>query len=94
MEIKDNTISRQFETLVNNSILAIEYSLQEKKLFLTKLTLPDNFINQTIVDDFITDILNLAEEKKFKVVPTSPKIANFFKRNPKFKELLPPGIRI
>jgi hypothetical protein len=33
-------------------------------------------------------------EKKLRVVPIHPKIVAFFKKNPKYKELLPPGIRI
>ena len=31
MEIKDNTFARQFETIVENGLVAVEYSFQEKK---------------------------------------------------------------
>ena len=37
MEIKDNTFARQFETIVENGLVAVEYSFQEKKIFLTKI---------------------------------------------------------
>jgi len=33
MAIKDNTFSRQFETLVANKLISVEYSFQEKKIF-------------------------------------------------------------
>ena len=37
MEIKDNTFSRQFETIVDQGLVSVEYSFQEKKIFLTKI---------------------------------------------------------
>ncbi|PZR12628.1 MAG: N-acetyltransferase, partial [Flavobacterium psychrophilum] len=37
MEIKDNEFSRQFETTADGKLLTIEYSVQERKLFLTKV---------------------------------------------------------
>ena len=94
MEIKDNTFSRQFETHFEGKLLTIEYSLQERKLFLTKIVEPENYTDETIVNEFLKEILALAIERKQKVVPTSPKIVQFFRKNPTYKELLPPGIRI
>ena len=34
MEIKDNTFARQFETLVDGKLISVEYSFQEKKIFI------------------------------------------------------------
>lgn len=93
MEIKDNAFSRQFETTVEGKMLSIEYSVQERKLFLTRINTPEG-IEEEIVSEFLKQILDNAEEKRQKVVPTHPKVAAFFKKNPKYKELLPPGIRI
>lgn len=94
MDIKDNEFSRQYETTVDGHFLSVEYSMQERKLFLTRINVPDGFDDEDIVSDFLREILATAEEKRFKVVPTHPKIAAFFRKNPKYKELLPPGIRI
>ena len=94
IEIKDNTFARQFETLVDGKLISVEYSFQEKKIFLTKINTPENFENQPIIDTMLKNIMELSTEKKFRVVPIHPKIAVFFKKNPKYKELLPPGIRI
>jgi len=94
MEIKDNEFSRQFETSVDGKMLAIEYSIQERKLFLTKVLLPEGFDNEDAVSEFIKNILDIAEEKRLRVVPTHPKIAAFFRKNPRYKEMLPPGIRL
>jgi len=94
MEIKDNTFARQFETMVPEGLLSVEYSFQEKKIFLTKINTPENYENQSVIDTLLKNIMELSIEKKFRVVPIHPKIAAFFKRNPKYKELLPPGIRI
>jgi hypothetical protein len=94
MEIKDNTFSRQFEITVDGKLIAMEYSFQEKKLFLTKIHTPDGFESDEIISDFLKAIMEFAEEKRYKVMPTHPKVVAFFKKNPVYKELLPPGIRL
>ena len=94
MEIKDNTFSRQFEASVNGSLLTMEYSIQERKLFLTRINLPEGFDNEEVVSEFIKNVLDIADEKRLRVVPTHPKVAAFFRKNPKYKEMLPPGIRL
>lgn len=94
MEIKDNTFSRQFETQNEGKLISIEYSFQERKIFLTKVNLPESFDNEVFLNDFLKEIMAIAVERKLKVVPTHPKIASFFRKNPVYKELLPPGIRI
>jgi hypothetical protein len=94
IEIKDNTFARQFETTVPEGLLSVEYSFQEKKIFLTKINTPEGYDNQAVIDVLLKNIMEINTEKKFRVVPIHPKIASFFKKNPKYKELLPPGIRI
>lgn len=94
MEIKDNTFARQFETTVAEGMLAVEYSFQEKKIFLTKINTPDSFQNEEAINTLLKNILDLSGEKNYRVVPIHPKIVAFFKKNPRYKELLPPGIRI
>ena len=94
MEIKDNTFSRQFETSVGDKLITLEYSFQEKKIFLTRLNIPEDFDDEAFINDFLKEILQRAEDNKLKVVPIFPKIAAFFRKNPIYKHLLPPGIRI
>jgi predicted GNAT family acetyltransferase len=94
MEIKDNVFSRQFETTVNGKMASIEYSIQERKLFLTRINVPEGVEEEPFVSDFIKDILAIAEERRFRVVPTHPKVAAFFRKNPRYKDMLPPGIRL
>lgn len=94
MEIKDNTFSRQFETFVDGKLISLEYSFQEKKIFLTKINVPDHFDNEEFIVDFLKNIMEIAYERKLKVVPILPKIAAFFRKNATYKDLLPPGIKI
>ena len=51
MEIKDNTFSRQFETLVDEKLISVEYSFQEKKIFLTKINTPEGFDDEEFIAD-------------------------------------------
>lgn len=94
MEIKDNTFSRQFETLVDGKLISVEYSFQEKKIFLTKINVPDHFSDEIFIDELLKNIMTIAYQRKLKVVPIVPKIAAFFKKNTTYKDLLPPGIKI
>lgn len=94
MEIKDNTFSRQFETFSDGKQVILEYSFQEKKIFLTKIIVPDNFNDEEFINELLKNIMEIAYERKLKVVPVLPKIATFFRKNPTYRDLLPPGIKL
>lgn len=94
IEIKDNTFARQFETTTEKGLVTVEYSFQEKKIFLTKINTPDSFEDELFISNLLKEIMAIAIERKLKVVPILPKIVVFFKKNPVYKELLPPGIRL
>ncbi|MBT8319303.1 MAG: N-acetyltransferase [Gramella sp.] len=91
--ITDNEFLRQFETHINNELATIEYSQQDRKIFLTKLLMPDGTEDRQ--EDFIVAVLNEIKERNTRVVPTSPEIAGFIRKNRrKYKDLLPVGINI
>jgi len=94
MDIRDNTFSRQFEIQAERGTISVEYSFQEKKIFLTRINVPDGFNDDELINDFLKNIMQIAIERKLKVVPILPKIAAFFRKNAVYKELLPPGIKI
>jgi hypothetical protein len=94
LEIKDNAFARQFETKVKTGMVTVEYSFQEKKIFLTKINTPELFEDEEFISNYLKNIMEIAVERKLKVVPILPKIVVFFKKNPAYKELLPPGIRL
>ncbi|MGA8854655.1 MAG: N-acetyltransferase [Christiangramia sp.] len=93
MIITDNEFLRQFETQINGELAVIEYSQQERKIFLTKLRMPEN--SEDKQDDFIKAVLSEIKKRNTRVVPTSPEIAGYIRRNRrKYKDLLPVGINI
>lgn len=95
MEIKDNSFLRQFETKVDGHLAKIEYSSQERKVFLTKLVIPDEIDDSAFKESFIKEVLNHIQEKNLRVVPTSSHIIGFLRKNRhQYKEMLPVGIRI
>lgn len=95
VEIKDNSFLRQYETRVDGHLAKIEYSSQERKVFLTKLVIPEEITNEGFSETFIKAVLSEIQEKNLRVVPTSPQIAGFLRRNKRqYKEMLPVGIRI
>jgi hypothetical protein len=94
MEIKDNTFARQFETLIEGKMISVEYSFQEKKIFLTRINVYEGFDNEEFISDLLKNIMEIAYERKLKVVPILPKIAAFMRKNTTYRDLLPPGIKI
>ena len=94
VEIKDNSFLRQFETRVNGHLAKIEYSSQERKVFLTKLVVPEEITDEGFKESFIRAVLHHIQTQNLRVVPTSPHIAGFLRKNRQYKEMLPVGIRI
>ena len=94
IQIKDNTFARQFETLIEDNLITIEYSFQEKKIFLTRINTFDGFDDEEFVDNLLKNIMEIAYERKLKVVPIYPRVASFMKKHKTYRDLLPPGIKI
>ena len=93
ISITDNEFLRQFETRIDGELGIIEYSQQERKIFLTKLKMADTIKDRQ--EDFIKAVLDEIKERNTRVVPTSPEIAGFIRKNRrKYKDLLPVGINI
>ena len=94
INIKNNEFLRQFEVKISNSLARIEYAEQERKIFLTKIHIPDTLNDKSFEEDFIIKVLEFIESKNLRVVPTSPRIAGFVRKNKTFKHLLPVGIKL
>ncbi|MEM7087548.1 MAG: N-acetyltransferase [Bacteroidota bacterium] len=95
VEITDNEFLRQFELEVGDNMARIEYALQDRKIFLTKYSMPSDMEDQGFRDIFIKAVFEEVENRGISLVPTSPEIAGFMRRNRrKYKNLLPVGISI
>jgi hypothetical protein len=94
MELIDNTFLRQYELEINNELAKIEYSLQDRKIFLTKMIIPSSVEDNNFTENFLILVLDNIREREISVVPTAPTIAKFIRKNRKYKRLLPVGIRI
>lgn len=93
-ELIDNAFLRQFELKVEDQLAKIEYSLQDRKIFLTKLIVPETISDEDFTEDFLKMVLENIQERNISVVPTSPPIAKFIRRNRRYKSMLPVGVRI
>ncbi len=93
-ELVDNDFLRQFELKTDGHFAKIEYSLQERKIFLTKLIIPEDIKEENFTEDFLKLVFENVQERNLSVVPTSPEIAKFIRRNRQYKSLLPVGLRI
>ncbi len=93
-ELVDNDFLRQFEIKIDNQLAKIEYSLQERKIFLTKLIIPEGIKDENFRKEFLAAVFEQIEGRNLSVVPTSPEIAKFVRSNRKYKRMLPVGLRI
>lgn len=93
-ELIDNDFLRQFELKIDDQLAKIEYSLQERKIFLTKLIIPEELFSETFQNNFIKVVFENIEERNLSVVPTSPEIAKFIRKNRQYRSMLPVGVRI
>ena len=93
-ELTDNDFLRQFELKVDDELAKIEYALQDRKIFLTKLVVPEAITDEDFTEDFLKMVMANIKERNISVVPTSPEIAKFIRRNRRYKSMLPVGIRI
>jgi predicted ATPase len=93
-ELIDNDFLRQFEIKIDDQLAKIEYSLQERKIFLTKLIIPENIKDEDFEKEFLSLVFEQIGERNLSVVPTSPEIAKFVRSNRKYKRMLPVGVRI
>ena len=97
MEITDNDFQRQYEGRKGDLLALIEYAEQDRKIFLTKLILPEEVEDDAdFRNEFIKAVFDsIRENKDVKVVPTHPKIAGFVRRYRNiYKDMLPVGIAI
>ncbi len=93
-ELIDNDFLRQFELKMDGHLAKIEYSLQERKIFLTKLIIPEEINNDEFKKEFIAAVFEQIQDRNLSVMPTSPAIAKFVRSNRKYKRMLPVGVRI
>lgn len=93
IEIIDSEFSRQFQTKVNNETAFIEYSVQDIKIFLTRIYIPEN-AEASFFDDFMKKVLENIAERRLKVVPTCSKAVSFFRKNKEYQGMLSVGIRL
>tara|TARA_B100001175_G_scaffold155198_1_gene131513 strand:+ start:3692 stop:3985 length:294 start_codon:yes stop_codon:yes gene_type:complete len=94
LTINDNTFLRQYELEVGEDLAKIEYALQDRKIFLTKLIIPSSNNDSSLEETFIREVFEIIKEKNIRIMPTSPEIRKFIKKNKEFKDLLPIGVRL
>ena len=95
VEITDNEFLRQFELEIGDNMARIEYAMQDRKIFLTKYEMPEDLEDQGFRDIFIKAVFDEERDRCISVMPTSPEVVGFLRKNRrKYKDLLPVGINI
>jgi len=93
LNINDNNFLRQFEVNIDGQLAKVEYALQERKIFLTKIILPES-TNDEFKEAFLIEIFEIIKDRKLRMMPTSSEIKTFLKSKREYMELLPIGVRL
>tara|TARA_R110002096_G_scaffold126532_2_gene273523 strand:+ start:12915 stop:13199 length:285 start_codon:yes stop_codon:yes gene_type:complete len=94
MEVIDNTEMRHYEVQYGEVLAIIEYQIQEKKVFLTRVDFPKRFIEEGKAEEMIETTLNIIEETGMRVVPMTKMVKQYFKDHKERRNLLPVGIHL
>jgi len=95
LSIVDNEFLRQFECTIDGELAKIEYSQQDRKIFLTKLVMSSELKEKGYMEPFIAKVLEIIKEREISVMPTSPAVVRYMKKHRrKYKSMLPVGINI
>lgn len=95
LTVNDNEFLRQFECEIDGDLARIEYSSQDRKIFLTRLDMSEELKEKGYLEPFIEEVLQIIKDREIRVMPTSPVVAKFMRKNRrKYKDLLPVGINI
>ena len=95
VEITDNEFLRQFELEIGDNMARIEYALQDRKIFLIKYEMPEDLEDQGFRDIFIKAVFDEVRDRGISVMPTSPEVVGFLRKNRRtYRDLLPVGINI
>lgn len=95
IEVSKNEFLRQFEALVDNELIAIEFAEQENRILLTKLVVCNYLCDEGYDTLLIKSVLDIHLDTKTKIVPTCKEVKSFMKSNiTKYQKLLPVGIAL
>ncbi len=85
---------RHFEVRVGERLAIIEYQIQERKYFLTRVDFPNKFKEDGRAEEMLGVSLSMIEETGMRVVPMTKFVKDYFKSHPELKSLLPVGIHL
>lgn len=94
MEVIDNQEMRHFEVRVGERLAIIEYQIQERKYFLTRVDFPKKFKEDGRAEEMLGIALKMIEETGMRVVPMTRFVKDYFKAHPELKPMLPVGIHL
>ncbi|MGB7785431.1 MAG: N-acetyltransferase [Salinimicrobium sp.] len=95
LSVTDNEFLRQFECDIDGDLSKIEYSQQDRKIFLTKLVMSEELKEKGYMEPFIAKVLEIIKERNISVMPTSPAVVRYMKKHRRrYKDMLPVGINI
>lgn len=79
---------------VGERLATIEYQIQEKKYFLTRVDFPEKFKADGRAEQMLEQTLDMIEETGMRVVPMTKFVKNYFRQHPERKHMLPVGIHL
>ncbi|NIG57398.1 GNAT family N-acetyltransferase [Chitinophaga sp. Cy-1792] len=93
-EIIDNKEARQFEAHISGLTAKVIYERNGSRIFLTGAEVPPTLEKQGVMPMLLGKVMEQIQAQNIRMVPSSKKVAEFVRSNPRWKTLLAHGLHI
>ncbi|HVI48844.1 MAG TPA: N-acetyltransferase [Chitinophaga sp.] len=93
-KIIDNKEARQFEAHIAGQLAKVIYERNGSRIFLTGAEVPPTLEKQGVTPVLLGKVMEEIASQNIRMVPSSRKVADFVRSNPKWKTLLAHGLHI
>ena len=94
LSLTDNRDLRVFVLEVGGHRARLEYDLQGDRIFLTRTEVPKALEGDKVGAALMHKVLTWVGSQKLKLVPISPEVKAYLRRNPEWKRLLVKGLHV
>ncbi|MBV7529061.1 hypothetical protein SAMN05444266_11384 [Chitinophaga jiangningensis] len=93
-KIIDNKEARQFEAHISGQLAKVIYERNGSRIFLTGAEVPPTLEKQGVTAMLLGKVMEEIQAQNVRMVPTSKKVAEYVRSNPRWKSLLAHGLHI
>ncbi|RZF65674.1 N-acetyltransferase [Sphingomonas populi] len=87
-DVTDNRSEHEFELVVDGHRAVAAYQMEDDTIVFTHTIVPEAIEGRGVGSRLIRAALDSARDRKLKVIPQCPFVAEYIKRHPEYRDLL------